>query len=100
MTEVDRDNGPNEERTRPEWVEEAESALERATEAVRAAWDETRDSRMNALGSAKQAAKQLGEAIDRGVDAARGRWQEAGGEESPVEGEPAPNPQSGAGEEE
>lgn len=86
--------------TRPEWVDEAEEALERAAEAIRSAWDQTRDSRMNALGSAKQAAKQLGEAIDRGVEAAKGSWQ-AGESSKPSAGdEAAPNQQSGAGEEE
>lgn len=86
--------------TRPEWVNEAEEALERAAEAIRSAWDQTRDSRMNALGSAKQAAKQLGEAIDRGVDAARSSWQSGEGDEPPSGDEVASKQQSGASEEE
>jgi hypothetical protein len=65
------------EKKRPDWVEDTETALDRAGEALRAAWAATRDTRVSALESAKQAAKQLGEAIDRGVDTARQKWQEA-----------------------
>lgn len=100
MTKEQESQGTSEDRERPEWAREAEEALERATEAVRAAWEETRDSRMSALGSAKQAAKQLGEAIDRGVEAARSRWQAAEQTAWPPEGGTAPDQQSGAGEEE
>lgn len=57
-----------------EWLDEAEEALERTGEALRAAWAASREARMSALDSAKQAAKQLGEAIDRGVGVARERW--------------------------
>ena len=85
---------------RPDWVKEAEEALERATEALRNAWDETRESRVNALGSAKQAAKQLGEAIDRGVETVRSSWQSSESDESPPGDEAAPKQQSGADEEE
>lgn len=86
--------------TRPEWVNEAEEALERAADAIRSAWDQTRDSRMTALDSAKQAAKQLGEAIDRGVETARRSWQGDEGTQPSAGDEAAPNQQSGAGEEE
>ncbi len=86
--------------SRPDWVKEAEEALDRATESIRNAWDETRDSRISALGSAKQAAKQLGEAIDRGVETARSSWQSSEGESSPFGDESAPKQQSGADEEE
>jgi hypothetical protein len=65
------------EKKRPDWVDDNEMALERAAEALRAAWDATRDTRVNALESAKLAAKQLAEAIDRGVETARQKWQEA-----------------------
>lgn len=57
-----------------EWLNEAEEALERTGQALRAAWEASREARMSSLESAKQAARQLGEAIDRGVDEARGRW--------------------------
>jgi hypothetical protein len=56
---------------RPEWVEEAEDALERIGNAIAAGWDATRETRMSALDSAKHAAKQLGEAIDQGMGTAR-----------------------------
>ena len=88
------------ESARPEWVTEAEEALERAADAIRNAWVQTRDSRMNALGSARQAAKQLGEAIDRGVDAAKSSWQDSEGDKPPAGGEEAPKQQSGVDEEE
>lgn len=93
-------NDQQSEPTRPEWVNEAEEALDRAADAIRSAWDQTRDSRMNALDSAKQAAKQLGDAIDRGVEAARSSWQGTEGTQPSAGGEAAPNQQSGAGEEE
>ena len=93
-------NDQRKEPTRPEWVNEAEEALERAADAIRDAWDQTRDSRMNALGSARQAAKQLGEAIDRGVEAAKSSWQSSEESQPSAGDEEAPNQQSGADEEE
>ena len=100
-TEEGKRTEPTDDRARPEWIDEAEEALERVGDSLRAAWDETRDSRMNALGSAKQAAKQLGDAIDRGVDAARSRWQGGeGGQAEPTEQAPEPSTPTGAGEEE
>lgn len=102
MTE-EPENESTEQRPRPEWIDEAEEALERAGDALRTAWEETRDSRMNALGSAKQAAKQLADAIDRGVDAARTRWQAAGETEEappPPEQESASEQPTDADEEE
>jgi hypothetical protein len=97
---IDAMNDEQREPTRPDWVNEAEEALERAADAIRDAWDQTRDSRMNALGSARQAAKQLGEAIDRGVEAAKSSWQGSEGTEPSAGDEATPNQQSGAGEEE
>lgn len=99
MTDQGQGNTP-EDRPRPEWVDEAEDALERVGEALRAAWDETKEARASALDSAKQAAKQLGEAIDRGVDAARSRWQAAESGQSPPGEEEAPEANLGAEEEE
>lgn len=60
--------------TRKDWKDEAEEALERAGESLRAAWEASRETRLSALEAARQAARQLGEAIDRGVGAARERW--------------------------
>ncbi len=66
--------------TRPSWLDEAEKALDRAGDSLRSAWEETRDVRMSALEAAKQAAEQLGKAIDRGVAAAKEQWEATGGE--------------------
>jgi hypothetical protein len=74
VTEESQD--PSDPKKRPDWVVDAEEALNRASESLRAAWEATKDTRVGALTSAKQAAKQLGEAIDRGVEAARSRWNE------------------------
>ncbi|MGH8951666.1 MAG: hypothetical protein ACRDX9_09595 [Acidimicrobiia bacterium] len=86
------ENGPNEKtseagETRQRWVEEMQEALDRTGDALRGAWDATRESRMSALESAKQAATDLGAAIDKGIATAKERWSavEAGN------GEPAPS---------
>ena len=60
-----------------EWVDEAEKALERTSDALKAAWDSSRESRLAALEAARKAAGQLGEAIDRGVAGAKDRWGHA-----------------------
>lgn len=65
------------EKPRSKWIEDAEEALEGVGEALKAAWDQSRDARLTALESAKSAAKQLGEAIDQGMTAARQRWDSA-----------------------
>lgn len=62
-----------------DWKAEAEEALQKTGDSLTAAWDATRETRMSALESAKEAARQLGEAIDKGVAAAKVRW---GGDES------------------
>ncbi|MGH8871213.1 MAG: hypothetical protein ACRDWS_04485 [Acidimicrobiia bacterium] len=56
------------------WVEEVQEALDRTGDAIRTAWEATRESRMSALESAKQAAQELGEVIDKGIAAAKERW--------------------------
>ena len=56
------------------WFAEVQDALDRTGAALRTAWDATRDSRMSALESAKQAATELGEVIDQGITAAKERW--------------------------
>jgi hypothetical protein len=56
------------------WFAEVQEALDRTGAALRTAWDATRDSRMSALESAKQAATELGEVIDQGIAAAKERW--------------------------
>jgi hypothetical protein len=60
---------------RREWLQEAEAALDRTKEALQSAWDATRDTRLSSLESAKRAAKELGEVIDRGVAVAKERWE-------------------------
>jgi len=77
MTE--KENGPNEsgENTRTRWVEEVQEALDRTGDAIRTAWDATRDSRASALESAKQAVTELSDVIDKGIAAAKERWAAA-----------------------
>lgn len=75
-----------------DWFDEAEDALEKAGVALRAAWDASRDARMSALESAKKAAKELGDAIDRGVAGAKERWEAA----SQQTAEPGTEPETSA----
>ena len=65
---------------RKEWLQEAEAALDRTKEALQSAWDATRDTRLSSLASAKRAATELGEVIDRGVAVAKERWETSGDE--------------------
>jgi hypothetical protein len=76
---------------RQRWLDEVQEALDRTGDAVRTAWDATRESRMSALESAKQAAQELGDVLDKGIAAAKERWaatEQAAGE--PVPETPAP----------
>ena len=57
-----------------EWYREAEEALERAGAALKGAWEASRDARMSALETAKKAAQQLGDALERGVAGAKDQW--------------------------
>ena len=66
-----------------DWASEAEAALEGVGNALREAWEASRDARLNALESAKKAALQLGEAIDHGVAAAKEKWETQGGSAPP-----------------
>ena len=56
------------------WVDDAEQALNKTSEALRAAWEGTREARMSTLEAAKEAATQLGQAIDKAIEAARESW--------------------------
>lgn len=60
---------------RRDWTSDAEEALEGVGNALREAWQASRDARLSALESAKKAAQQLGDAIDQGVAAARQKWE-------------------------
>lgn len=96
------ENGPNDKttesgETRQRWVEEMQEALDRTGDALRGAWDATRESRMSALESAKQAATDLGDAIDKGIAAAKERWsavEAANDEPAPSETPVAPETQA------
>ena len=76
------------------WMDDVQAALDRANDALTAAWDATRDTRLRALEAAKQAVEELGVAIDRGVAVARERWSSMTEHDDEDEGSP------GASEEE
>lgn len=82
MTDNGTDKGSE---SRQRWFAEVQGALDRTSDALRTAWDATKDSRMSALESAKQAAQELGEVIDQGISAAKERWasSEPAGEAAP-----------------
>jgi hypothetical protein len=84
MTDNGTDKGSD---SRQRWFTEVQGALDRTSDALRTAWDATKDSRMSALESAKQAAQELGEVIDQGISAAKERWaaSEPAGEGTPSE---------------
>jgi hypothetical protein len=65
------------EQTTRRWIDEAEEALNRTGDALRAAWDQTKDARASALDAAREAANRLGEAIDQGIVAAKETWDPA-----------------------
>ena len=92
MTDEARAPEPKDESTeqRSDWASEAEAALEGVGNALREAWEASRDARLNALESAKKAAQQLGEAIDHGVAAAKEKWEAQGGSPASSEAEAAP----------
>lgn len=93
MTDNGTDKGPE---SRQQWIANVQGALDRTSDALRTAWEATKDSRMSALESAKQAAQELGEVIDQGISAAKERWassepaSEAESTEIPIEEEAAP----------
>jgi hypothetical protein len=84
------------------WLDDAEEALNRVSEAVRTAWEGTRDTRMSALEAAREAAAQLGKAIDQGIDKARETWDSSKAQqpdgEVPEE-PPSPAPEAAMSEE-
>jgi len=63
-------------------MDDAEEALSRTGDALKAAWEGSREARMSALEAAREAANRLGEAIDKGVAVARESWEAGGGGES------------------
>ena len=88
---TDRDDNTTEagESKQQRWFAEVQDALDRTGDALRTAWDATRDSRMSALESAKQAATELGEVIDQGIAAAKERWAAADQETEKETAEPS-----------
>lgn len=70
-----------------EWYREAEAALAKAGDALRSAWDASRDARVSALQTAKSAAQQLGDAIEKGVSGAKKRWTEEDSDDARSAGE-------------
>jgi hypothetical protein len=85
MTENSQDRA-EESSDRSRWIDEVQDALDRTGEAIRTAWDATRESRMSALEAAKQAASELSDVIDQGIAAARERWaasESPGGDTAP-----------------
>lgn len=73
MTENSQDRA-EEKSDRNRWVDEVQEALDRTGEAIRTAWDATRESRTSALEAAKQAVSELSDVLDQGIAAARERW--------------------------
>jgi hypothetical protein len=63
------------------WIDDAEEALNRTGETLRAAWEGTREARMSTLEAAKEAANRLGAAIDQGIAVARETWDPSTQEE-------------------
>jgi hypothetical protein len=82
MTENDQSHTESDDAARNRWVDEVQGALDRTGDAIRSAWDATRESRMSALESAKQAASELADVLDKGIAAAKERWAAATDQES------------------
>ncbi len=57
---TDESRSETTEESKPKWIREAQEALDRTADAVRTAWDATRETRASALEAAKQAVKELG----------------------------------------
>lgn len=68
-----------------DWMAEADDALRKTGDSLSAAWKASRGTRMSALEAAKEAARQLGDAIDRGVAAAKENWAAETAAEETVE---------------
>lgn len=91
MTDENRTESGEASKERQRWIKDLQTALDRTGDAARTAWEATRDNRISALESAKQAAKELGEVLEKGMEAARERWDtETGAHER--EGQPTGTP--------
>lgn len=69
------------------WIDDAEEALNKIGQALKAAWDESHDARTATLQSAKEATSRLGDAIDQGMAAARKQWEPGEGQSSSDQGD-------------
>lgn len=79
--EYDETQGSDDKSSDRSWAEETEEALTRAGDALRAAWEGSREARLTALESAREAASHLRDAIDRGIGVARDSWGGSRGED-------------------
>lgn len=75
----------NRDQNQKRWIDEADEALKHTGDALKAAWDQTRDARMAALETAKEAAHRLGEAIDQGIEVAKQTWDASARERAPAD---------------
>lgn len=89
------------------WADDAEEALNKVGQALKAAWEGSHEARTATLQSAKEATSRLGDAIDQGMAAARKQWEpsenepSSGQTDSPSEdGSPSNQGASPSGEEE
>lgn len=82
---TDESRSETTEESKPKWIREAQEALDRTADAVRTAWDATRETRASALEAAKQAVKELGEALEKGLEVAKERWESETAETKPAE---------------
>jgi hypothetical protein len=78
------------ERKASDWMDEAESALERVGDALRQAWDETRDTRLATLEAAREAASRLGDALVQDINVARDAWTNRPSDTEPLGDEDSP----------
>jgi hypothetical protein len=62
------------EKTSKQWISDAEEALNRTGDALKTAWNDTKEARMSTLEAARETASRLGKAIDEGIEAARRSW--------------------------
>lgn len=65
-----------------DWRDEAESALADVTGALHAAWDGSRQARVEALEAARGALLHLGAAVDQAASAARAAWDDRDDDEA------------------
>lgn len=65
------------------WIDDAEDALNKIGQALKAAWEESHEARTATLQSAKEATSRLGDAIDQGMAAARKQWEPSEDEAPP-----------------